>query len=115
MGRGTLRRLLPRFTRISAAPPNGLALDKQGRLLVTEHGNRRITRTEPDGRLTVLTTTYQGKRFNSPNDMAVRSDNTIYFTDPPYGLAMQSVGKELDFQGIYRIAPDGRISLEGMW
>jgi gluconolactonase len=95
--------------------PNGLALDKQGRLLVTEHGNRRITRTEPDGRLTVLTTTYQGKRFNSPNDMAVRSDNTSYFTDPPYGLAMQSVGKELDFQGIYRIAPDGRISLEGMW
>ncbi|HEX2515850.1 MAG TPA: SMP-30/gluconolactonase/LRE family protein, partial [Chloroflexota bacterium] len=95
--------------------PNGLALDKVGRLLVTEHGNRRITRTEPDGRLTVLTTTYQGKRFNSPNDMTVRSDNTIYFTDPPYGLAMQMVGKELDFQGIYRIAPDGQISLEGMW
>jgi sugar lactone lactonase YvrE len=105
----------PRPPGVGGPGPNGLALDKQGRLLVTEHGNRRITRTEPDGRLTVLTTTYQGKRFNSPNDMAVRADNTIYFTDPPYGLAMQSVGKELDFQGIYRIAPDGQIFLEGTW
>lgn len=105
----------PRPPGVGGPGPNGLALDKQGRLLVTEHGNRRITRTEADGTLTVLTTTYQGKRFNSPNDMTVRSDGTIYFTDPPYGLAMQSVGKELDFQGIYRIAPDGRISLEGDW
>src|SRR5687767_14409712 len=54
--------------------PNGLALDPQGRLLVTEHGNRRITRTEADGRLTVMATHFQGKRLNSPNDMAVRSD-----------------------------------------
>ena len=63
----------------------------------------------------MLATHWQGKRLNSPNDMAVRSDGTIYFTDSPYGLAMQSVGKELDFQGIYRIAPNGQLSLEGEW
>ena len=105
----------PRPPGVGGPGPNGLAIDPQGRLLVTEHGNRRITRTEADGTLTVLATHWQGKRLNSPNDMAVRSDGTIYFTDSPYGLAMQSVGKELDFQGIYRIAPNGQLSLEGEW
>ena len=105
----------PRPPGVGGPGPNGLAIDPQGRLLVTEHGNRRITRTEADGTLTVLATHWQGKRLNSPNDMAVRSDGTIYFTDPPYGLAMQSVGKELDFQGIYRIAPNGQLFLEGEW
>ena len=93
--------------------PNGLALDKVGRLLVTEHGNRRITRTEPDGRLTVLTTTYQGKRFNSPNDMAVRSDNTIYFTDPPYGLAMQTWARSWTSRASTASARTGRSSWRG--
>ncbi|HEX2032821.1 MAG TPA: SMP-30/gluconolactonase/LRE family protein [Chloroflexota bacterium] len=102
----------PRPAGVGGYGPNGLALDRQGRLLVTEHGNRRITRTEPDGTLTVMATHWQDKRLNSPNDMAVRADGTLYFTDPPYGLAMQSVGKELDFQGIYRIAPDGTLFLE---
>lgn len=105
----------PRPAGVGGYGPNGLALDPQGRILVTEHGNRRITRTEADGTLTTLATHFQGKRLNSPNDMAVRSDGTIYFTDPPYGLAMQMVGKELDYQGIYRIDPAGQIHLHGEW
>ncbi|CAA9250718.1 MAG: Gluconolactonase [uncultured Chloroflexi bacterium] len=105
----------PRPAGVGGYGPNGLAVDPQGRILVTEHGNRRITRTEPDGTLTVIATHFGDKRLNSPNDMAVRSDGTIYFTDPPYGLAMQSVGKELDYQGIYRIDPAGQLHLEGQW
>jgi len=87
---------------------NGLTYDKQGRLIACEHSNRRVSRTEPDGTITVLAERYQGKRLNSPNDVVVRSDGSIYFTDPPYGLKKQKEGKELDFQGVYRISPDGK-------
>jgi len=88
---------------------NGLTLDRQGRLIACEHGNRRVSRTEPDGTVTALATHYQGKRLNSPNDVVVRSDGTIYFTDPPYGIGPEE--KELPFHGVYRIDPSGRLHL----
>lgn len=65
---------------------NGLAVDAQGRLTICEHGNRRVTRVEPNGSLTVLADRFEGKRLNSPNDLVYRSDGALYFTDPPFGL-----------------------------
>jgi sugar lactone lactonase YvrE len=90
---------------------NGLTIDRSGRLIACEHSTRRATRTETDGTITVLADSYQGKRLNSPNDVVVRSDGSIYFTDPPYGLDQMSVWKELPFNGVYRLAPDGILIL----
>lgn len=83
---------------------NGLTLDPQGRLTINEHGNRRITRLEPDGSLTVLTDRYAGKHLNSPNDLVYKSDGTLYFTDPPFGLPkfFDDPRKELPFSGVFR-------------
>jgi gluconolactonase len=91
---------------------NGLTLDAQGRLTINEHGNRRVTRLERDGTLTVLASSYQSKRLNSPNDLVYRSDGTLYFTDPPFGLPKFSDDprKELAFSGIYK-ASDGKVQL----
>jgi gluconolactonase len=90
---------------------NGLTLDRQGRLVACEH-DRRLSRTEPDGTVVTLAERYQGKRLNSPNDIVVKSDGRIYFTDPPYGLPGQSEGKELDVNGVYRLDPeDGTLAL----
>jgi gluconolactonase len=85
---------------------NGLTLDREGRLIICEHGNRRITRLEHNARITVLVDRYQGRRLNSPNDAVVKSDGAIYFTDPPYGLPKQDgdPAKELKFNGIYRLS-----------
>ena len=83
---------------------NGLTYDKNGRLLICEHGNRRLSRIEKDGAYIVLADSFRGKRLNSPNDVIVRSDGTIYFTDPPYGI--QPKEKELPFHGVYRVDPD---------
>ena len=88
---------------------NGLAFDAKGRLLACEHGARRVTRAELDGTITVLADRYEGKRLNSPNDLTLAADGSVYFTDPPYGVKAQE--RELDFQGVYRIAPDGKLSL----
>jgi gluconolactonase len=88
---------------------NGLTLDRQGRLVACEHSNRRVSRTELDGAIVCLADKYQGKRLNSPNDVVVRSDGSIYFTDPPYGVEEDQ--RELDFQGVYRIAPEGVLTL----
>ena len=85
---------------------NGLTLDKQGRIIACEHGSRSVTRTEADGTITTLADHYDGKRLNSPNDIVVKSDGAIYFTDPPFGVRHGE--QELDFQGVYRIAPDGK-------
>ncbi|HEV8129976.1 MAG TPA: SMP-30/gluconolactonase/LRE family protein [Acidobacteriota bacterium] len=84
---------------------NGLTMDSQGRLVVCEHGNRRVTRLEQDGSSTVIASHYQGKRLNSPNDAVHKSDGALYFTDPPYGLLLrdQDPAKELAFNGVYRI------------
>lgn len=89
---------------------NGLTFDRQGRLVACEHGNRRVSRTEKDGAIVTLADRFEGKRLNSPNDLCVRSDGTIYFTDPDYGTPEGQ--KDLDFQGVYRISPDGNLLLE---
>src|SRR5207237_7672522 len=65
---------------------NGLTVDREGRLVINQHGNRRVVRLEKDGHLTVLADRYEGKRLNSPNDLVYRSDGTLFFTDPPFGL-----------------------------
>lgn len=82
---------------------NGLTLDKQGRLTICEHGNRRITRLEPNGSITVLADRYQGKRLNSPNDLVYRSDGALFFTDPPFGLprVFDDPRKELSYSGVF--------------
>lgn len=85
---------------------NGLALDSQGRLISCERATRRVARTEADGTVTVLADRYEGRRFNAPNDLAVKRDGSVYFTDPTFGAALGSL--ELDFQGVYRISADGR-------
>ena len=75
---------------------NGNYLDRQGRLVSCEHGNRRVSRTEPDGTVVTLVDSYQGKRLNSPNDLVVKSDDTIWFTDPPYGILSDYEGHKAD-------------------
>ena len=82
---------------------NGLTLDAQGRVTINEHGNRRVTRLEKNGQLTVLADRYDGKRLNSPNDLVYRSDGALYFTDPPFGLPkfFEDRRKELPFSGVY--------------
>lgn len=89
---------------------NGLTLDKRGRLIACEH-DRRLTRTEPDGTVKVLAERYGGKRLNSPNDVIVASNGAIYFTDPPYGLNDKQEGKELPYQGVYRLGTRGKLTL----
>jgi gluconolactonase len=82
---------------------NGLTMDREGRLTINEHGNRRVTRLEKNGVLTVLADRYQGKRLNSPNDLVYRSDGALYFTDPPFGLPkfFEDPRKELPFSGVF--------------
>ncbi len=89
---------------------NGLVVDAQGRLVLCQHGDRRVVRVEKDGRWTTLADQYQGRRFNSPNDAAFKSNGDLYFTDPPYGLAKNAV-RELDFCGVYRRSAAGQVSL----
>lgn len=85
---------------------NGLTQDKQGRLIACEHGTRRVTRTEKEGSITVLATQFNGKKLNSPNDIVVKSDGSIYFTDPPYGIKPGQ--QEQPIQGVYRLSPDSK-------
>jgi gluconolactonase len=89
---------------------NGLTLDKQGRLTINQHGNRRVVRMEKNGQLTVLADHYDGQRLNSPNDLVYKSDGSLYFTDPPFGLPKfyDDARKELPYSGVYRVAPDGK-------
>ena len=90
---------------------NGLTVDRSGRLIVCEHSGRRVTRTEVDGSVSILAERYDGRRLNSPNDVVVRSDGSIYFTDPSFGLGSPPKWKELSFNGVYRITPDGKLVL----
>ena len=85
---------------------NGLTLDREGRLTIDEHGNRRVMRLEKNGALTVLADRYEGKRLNSPNDLVYKSDGALYFTDPPFGLPkfFDDPRKELPFSGVFRVA-----------
>jgi gluconolactonase len=92
---------------------NGLAFDAKGRLLLCQHGDRRIARLESDGHLVGVADRYHGKRLNSPNDLFVAPTGDLYFTDPPFGLPRQfdDPGQELGFTGVYRIGRDGRLTL----
>jgi gluconolactonase len=92
---------------------NGLALDRRGRLVSCEHGDRRVSVLEKDAGKRTLADAWEGKRFNSPNDLAVHSSGAIYFTDPPYGLpqGFDDPRREIDFCGVYRIGTDGKVTL----
>jgi len=85
--------------------PNGNMLDREGRLLTCRHGARDIVRTEKDGKLTVLCDSFEKKRLNSPNDVAVKSDGTLWFTDPPWGLPNRREGKEQPGHYVFRLDP----------
>ena len=89
--------------------PNGHTVDRQGRLVSCEHGARQVTRTEPDGTITVLADRYQGQRLNSPNDVVERADGSIWFTDPAYGIDSDYEGHQADSEigacHVYRIDP----------
>lgn len=93
---------------------NGNAYDRQGRLITCEHATSRVSRTEPDGSLLTLADQYDGQALNSPNDVVVKRDGSIYFTDPTFGR-MEYYGvprdPELSFRGVYRINPEGELSL----
>jgi gluconolactonase len=91
---------------------NGLAFDPEGRLVMCQHGNRRVLRVNPHGDTTVLADAFEGKRLNSPNDLVLGSDGTLFFTDPPFGLPemFDDPDRELDFSGVFRVR-DGEVSL----
>ena len=91
---------------------NGLTLDEQGRLTLCQHGNRRVVRIEQNGLTTVLADTFEGKRFNSPNDLVYRSDGTLFFTDPPFGLPKfhDDPRREAPHAGVYSVR-DGKVQL----
>jgi len=115
----------PELTTYAVGMSNGLTLDRQGKVLAAEHGGRRVSRLADDGTRTVLAERFQGKRLNSPNDIVVKSDGSIYFTDPPYAVQPSRPGtprppswwtatipgKELSFNGVYRLTPDGGLHL----
>ncbi|WP_419997043.1 SMP-30/gluconolactonase/LRE family protein [Streptomyces boninensis] len=106
--------------RRSAGHTNGNTLDREGRLITCEQGNRRVTRTEHDGTVTVLADQWQGKRLNSPNDAAVKSDGSIWFSDPDFGITSDYEGyraeSEIGANNVYRIDPDSgevRLAADG--
>ena len=92
---------------------NGLTLDAMGRLVLCEHGDRRVSRLEKDGGKKTLVDSYQGKRLNSPNDVVFSANGDMYFTDPPYGLPKNwdDPRRELDFCGVYRLSKDGNLTI----
>lgn len=92
---------------------NGLAFNQQGQLVACEHGDRRVSVLLQDGGKRTLADSYEGKRLNSPNDLAIKSNGDIYFTDPPYGLPEQEKDsrRELAFSGVYRVAKSGQVNL----
>ncbi|MEH1899680.1 MAG: SMP-30/gluconolactonase/LRE family protein [Nostoc sp.] len=95
---------------------NGLTFDSQGRLVMCQHGNRRVARLEnrENNAQIALAERYDNKRLNSPNDLVYKSNGDLYFTDPPYGLPTQRFDdpkKELPFSGVYRLSPDGKLTL----
>ncbi len=89
---------------------NGLALDMKGRLIACETSKRRVSRTRKDGTIVTLAEKFEEKRLNSPNDLVIRSDGTIYFSDPDFGTPKEE--KDLAYQGVYRISPDRKLFLE---
>jgi gluconolactonase len=94
---------------------NGNTTDREGRLVTCEHHARRVTRTEHDGRITILADRYMGKRFNSPNDVVVKSDGSVWFTDPSYGILIDYEGEKAESEigrcNVYRIDPSGEVTI----
>src|SRR6516162_7264127 len=92
---------------------NGLTFDRDGRLTIDQHGNRRVVRLESGGQLTVLADKFESKRLNSPNDLVYRSDGILYFTDPPFGLPkfFKDPRKELPFSGVFAVKAPGKVVL----
>jgi gluconolactonase len=93
---------------------NGNCRDRQGRLITCEHGTRRISRTEYDGSLTTVCDRFEGKRLNSPNDVTTKSDGSIWFSDPPYGIGGNYIGNKAESElpaNVYRVGPDGRATV----
>jgi gluconolactonase len=115
----------PELTTFATGSSNGLTLDREGRVIAAEHDDRRVSRVADDGTRTVLAEQFQGKRLNSPNDIVVKSDGSIYFTDPPYAVQPATPGmvrpagwwtrpipgKEQPCNGVYRLGPDGSLRL----
>jgi gluconolactonase len=115
----------PELTTFTSGHSNGLTLDREGRLLAAEHGGRRVSRIADDGARMGLAEQFEGKRLNSPNDIVVKSDGAIYFTDPPYAVVIGTPGmvrpagwwkdpipgKEQPCNGVYRLSPDGALQL----
>ena len=95
----------------SSGNSNGLNTDREGRLILCQHGLRQVAREEKDGSLTSLASHYQGMRLNSPNDLALHSDGSVFFTDPPYGLTNPDSESELGYSGIFRLSPSGDLQL----
>jgi gluconolactonase len=105
-----------RVFRANSGYSNGNTRDRQGRLVTCEHGARRVTRTELDGSITIIVDRYEGRRLNSPNDVVVRSDGTIWFTDPIYGISAHYEGgkteTEIGSYNVYRFDPsDGSLQV----
>ena len=92
---------------------NGLVIDPEGRLVLCQHGDRRIARLEADGKFRTIVDNYEGKKLNSPNDAVYHSDGSLFFTDPPYGLVGNNADpkKEIPFNGVYRLSPRGVLTL----
>ena len=111
--RSVLHRITPgkpaEVVRTDTGEGNGTTFDLEGRLVMCEGGNRRITRMGADGRVEVVVDRFEDKRFNRPNDIVCRSDGSLYFTDP--GLRVPLAQRELPYAGVYRIAPDGTTTL----
>jgi gluconolactonase len=120
-GKGTTLFLKPSgytgtATNLKEPGSNALLLDPEGRLVMMEHGDRRVSRLEKDGKTkTTLAHLYEGKRLNSPNDGAFKSNGDLYFTDPPYGRMVKDADgfpdRDLDFCGVYRLSKDGKLTL----
>ena len=103
----------PKVLRDSDGGVSGLAYDLQGRLYMCESETRRITRFDQKGKLETLAEGFQGRKFNAPNDIAVRKDGHVYFTDPAFGSANDH--RELDFYGIWHISPKGDLDVVAKW
>lgn len=88
---------------------NGLTLDREGRLIACEHSGRRVSRTEADGTVRAIASHFNGGKLNSPNDVVVKSDGVVYFSDPPYGIKPEE--REQPVNGVYRILTDGALEL----
>ncbi|QOY86384.1 SMP-30/gluconolactonase/LRE family protein [Paludibaculum fermentans] len=99
--------------RENAGGPSGNALDERGRLITCEQGRRRVVRSNAKGEVDILAEKFEGKRLNAPNDVTVRKDGHIFFTDPAFGK--DDDAKELPFYGVFHITPKGELSVVGRW